>query len=109
MDTGNHPQKKCSLISTMNIIGGKWKLPALWYLAQSPQRYNQLKRCINGITNTMLTRSLRDLEHDGLIKRIQHDVMPPQVEYRITEHGNAVLSAVQIIAQWGKEKIDGHD
>lgn len=63
-------KEKCPIVATMNIIGGKWKIPILWYLAQAPHRYNQLKRCLAGITNIMLTRALRDLEKDGLVKRI---------------------------------------
>ncbi|EXG84564.1 putative transcriptional regulator [Clostridium sp. ASBs410] len=104
-----HHGENCPLVSTMNVIGGKWKIPILWYLAQSPQRYNQLKRCIDGITNTMLTRALRDLEEDGLVERIQYEVIPPQVEYRISEKGNAIMPAVKIIESWGKNwLIDGY-
>ncbi len=94
--------KNCLLVSTMNIIGGKWKIPILWYLSQSPRRYNELKRCIGGITNVMLTRSLRGLEEDGLVERIQYEIIPPQVEYRISEKGNAIMPAIKIISEWGE-------
>ncbi len=90
----------CQLAIAMNMIGGKWKIPILWYLAQSPQRYNQLKRCVGNITNTMLTRALRDLEEDGLIERAQQETIPPQVTYSITQKGNAVIPAIQSIQQW---------
>lgn len=99
----NRKEETCPLVCTMNIIGGKWKIPILWYLAQSPRRYNELKRCVAGITNIMLTRSLRDLEENGLVERIQYEVIPPQVEYRISEKGNAIIPALKIIGDWGKK------
>lgn len=100
------PTKKCPIVSTMNIIGGKWKVPILWYIAESPQRYNQLRNRINGITNAMLTRSLRDLEENGLITRIQFDVIPPHVEYHITDKGLEIIPAIQLIREWGMSHAD---
>ena len=97
------PQRlNCPLVATMNMIGGKWKIPILWYLAQAPRRYNELKRCIWEITNIMLTRSLRDLEEDGLIERIQYGEIPPHVEYRISKKGHAILPAINHMEEWAK-------
>lgn len=99
-------QISCPLVSTMNIIGGKWKVPILWYLSQGPFRYNQLRQQMDCITNVMLTRSLRDLEEEGLILRIQHNVIPPHVEYRITAKGEAIIPAIRLIADWGNAHLD---
>lgn len=101
MIDNDRKEENCPLVSTMSIIGGKWKIPILWYLNQSPRRYNELKRCIGGITNVMLTRALRDLENDGLVERTQYEVIPPQVEYRISDKGRAIIPAVEIIEDWG--------
>lgn len=102
MAEGNHHLKKCTLAVTMDIIGGKWKVPILWYLSLSPQRYNQLKRCLGSVTNVMLTRALRDLEKDGFVERIQYEVIPPRVEYRISEKGSGMMPAIRLIEEWGR-------
>lgn len=102
MAEGNNHLKKCSLAITMDIIGGKWKVPILWYLFLSPQRYNQLKRCLGSVINVMLTRALRDLEKDGFVKRIQYEVIPPRVEYRISEKGSGMMPAIRLIEEWGR-------
>ena len=71
----------CPLENALKLIGGKWKIPILCSLHQDgTTRYNELKRKINGITNTMLASSLKELENDGLIFRKQYDEMPVRVE-----------------------------
>lgn len=63
---------KCTIVRTLEILGGKWRLAIIWYLSMNKSlRYNELKRHIGGITNIMLTRSLQDLEKHGIVKRIQ--------------------------------------
>jgi DNA-binding HxlR family transcriptional regulator len=63
--------KECPILYSMSIIGSKWKIPVMWYLMLNDgQHYNELKRSIGAITNTMLTKSLRELEKDGLLKRV---------------------------------------
>lgn len=84
----------------MELIGGKWKLQILCALqVDGPIRYNELKEKINGITNTMLSSSLKKLEADGLVHRKQYNVMPVRVEYSATE---AVATLVPILLQLGK-------
>lgn len=91
---------KCPLATAMEIIGGKWKLQILCALQiDGPIRYNELKDKINGITNTMLSSSLKKLEADGLVRRKQYNVMPVRVEYSTTE---AVANLVPILMQLGK-------
>lgn len=93
------------ILHALNIIGGKWRLPILQLLLDGSQRYNQLRRKLNGITNIMLTRSLQDLEEYGLIKRIQYSEIPPHVEYFLTEHTRKLIPAIMSIEVWGKEQI----
>lgn len=99
----------CPVIHALNIIGGKWKLPVLWYLANNPNgiRYNELKRRLNGITNIMLTRSLRELEEDGVVTRIQYSDVPPHVEYSLTEQGEKLIPALLTIKEWGENLHSG--
>ena len=79
-------QEKCGVIYALELIGGKWRLPVLWKLSkQETIRYNELRRQLPGVTNTMLTRVLVDLEANGLVVRQAYEQVPPHVEYRLTE------------------------
>ncbi|MFT8310908.1 MAG: helix-turn-helix domain-containing protein [Sporolactobacillus sp.] len=95
----------CPVIYALTIIGGKWKLPLLWHLAnnQNSIRYNELKRRLDGITNIMLTRSLRELEKDGLVTRVQYSEIPPHVSYSLTEQGEMLMPALLAIKKWGEQ------
>lgn len=94
----------CPLTFALNLIGGKWRLPIIWALNQrGPMRYNELKRSIKGITNMMLTQSLKDLESYGIVYRKQYMEIPPRVEYSLTENGENLISALKVLAHWGNE------
>lgn len=98
--------KKCAVTHALEIIGGKWRLPIIWELsAQESIRYNELKRRLDGITNIMLTRALQGLEENGLVRRLELCQVPPHVEYSLTESCNQLLPALEIINEWGKEKL----
>lgn len=99
-------ETKCPLIYALEIIGQKWKLPIMWYLFDNDFiRYNELKRKVNGITNMMLTKSLKELEEHNLILRIQYETIPPKVEYALTERGKALLPALKELSIWGEEQL----
>ena len=92
----------CPLQTSLKIIGGKWKIPILCALCQDgPTRYNALRRKIDGITNTMLAASLRELETDGLVRRVQYMEMPVRVEYAPTEARAALVPILRQLAAWG--------
>ena len=95
--------ERCPILHALDIIGQKWKLPILWYLHESETtRYNELKRRMPGITNTMLTKSLRELEEAGLVNRNQYDTVPPRVEYSLTADGKALLPTLNELYRWGE-------
>lgn len=98
--------KKCPILCAMDVIGSKWKLPIVWYLHEKENtRYNELKRRIPGITNIMLTKSLRELENDGLVVRRELISAPPKVvEYSLTPLGKEWIPALNELYIWG-EKI----
>lgn len=99
-------ETKCPLIYALNIVGAKWKLPIMWYVLKSePIRYNELKRQVKGITNTMLTKSLRELEEHGLIIRNEYDTNPPKVEYSLSEQGKALLPTFDALSVWGEAQM----
>jgi len=99
-------ERNCVMIYAMEVIGGKWKLPIIWklYLNKS-MRYNELKRSLTGITNIMLTRSLRSLEENGLVNRVEFNQIPPRVEYKLTDDCLQLVPALKTIFNWGKEKM----
>jgi DNA-binding HxlR family transcriptional regulator len=83
-------------------VGGKWKIPILCALHQDgTTRYNELKRKIRGITNTMLVSSLKELEENGLIHREQHMEMPVRVEYTLTDICLDLMPILKQLAHWG--------
>lgn len=102
----NHP-KNCPMTYAMNIIGGKWRLPIIWALHKiGVMRYNALDRQIEGITNMMLTQSLRELESNGIIHRKQYMEIPPRVEYELTAEGKSLIPALKALASWGQAQMD---
>ena len=94
----------CPLTYALSLIGGKWRLPIIWALSQKGiMRYNELERSIDGITNMMLTQSLKELEANGIVNRKQFMEVPPRVEYSLTEEGEALIPALKALAHWGKQ------
>ncbi|MCL2137178.1 MAG: helix-turn-helix transcriptional regulator [Coriobacteriia bacterium] len=92
----------CPLTKTMGLIGGKWKIAILCALrTDGTTRFNSLKRKINGITNTMLASSLKELEESGLVLRTQYLEMPVRVEYSTTSACDELMPILQQLAVWG--------
>lgn len=97
--------EKCPVIRALDILGGKWRLAIIWELSRyESMRYNELKRHLCGITNIMLTRSLKALEQHELVIRKEYCEIPPHVEYSITENCRYLLPALEIINEWGKAR-----
>ena len=91
----------CPLQQAMEMIGGKWKLSILCSLmVDGSTRYNDLKRKLKGISNTMLAKSLKELEDDGLLTRTEYLEVPVRVQYEITEKGLALGPILVQLAQW---------
>ena len=93
----------CPILYAMEIIGQKWKLPILWYIADAENqtlRYRELERKVVGITATMLTKCLRELEADDLVHRAHYPTIPPTVEYSLTERGKTLIPALESVYQW---------
>ncbi len=100
----NTDYSKCHVDTTLTVIGGKWKPIILWHLNQSsPLRFNELEKRIEGITQKMLTQQLREMEKDKLIARKVYAVVPPKVEYSVTDHGKSLNKVLYELAQWGEK------
>jgi DNA-binding HxlR family transcriptional regulator len=98
----NHvTNKACPVTFTLDIIGGRWKPLILWQLTPSSKRYNEIRKGIPNITEKMLIEKLKELEADGLVMRKALPVVPPHVEYTLSEKGKTLCPVLDAIAQWG--------
>lgn len=94
----------CTLLSgTLTRFGEKWTSVAVMLISFGTRRFNQLRRELPGISQQMLTRTLRGLERDGMITRKVHATVPPVVEYTITDLGMAMAERVKALGQWAME------
>ncbi len=94
--------------ATLEVIGGKWKVVILCYLTKGTRRTGQLKRLMPGITQKMLTQQLRELENDGIIRRVIYNQVPPRVEYSLTEYGQTLSETLDALCKWGETHIDNN-
>ena len=102
----------CKEINQMlGRLGDKWTVMTITMLVQQPRRFNELKRLIGGISQQMLTRTLRSLESDGLVSRQVHPTIPPQVEYSLTPLGHSLAQPLLALSTWVLDNmaaIHGH-
>ena len=91
----------CPVATTVQIIGSKWKLLILRNLMQRPWRFNELRKDLDGISQKVLTDSLRSLESDGIVTRMVYPEVPPRVEYSLSELGETIRPILDAMAVWG--------
>lgn len=91
----------CPVAETLELIGGKYKALILWHLSAGPCRFSELRKQIPRATAKMLTQQLRELEMDQLIHREVFPVIPPRVEYSLTELGKSLLPILTSMRDWG--------
>ena len=97
-----NPKENCPVSKTLELLGGKWTSRVIYELEKAEQlRFGQLKKNLAGITNTMLSSSLKLLEARGIVERRQFNEVPLRVEYSLTEAGNAMLPIYYEMAKWG--------
>ena len=95
------PANDCPVTHCLSLIGGKWKPVILFCIAGGVDRFGAMQRAIPAVTKQMLTQQLRELEKDGLINRKVFAVVPPRVEYSLTERGRSILLVVRAMSEWG--------
>jgi DNA-binding HxlR family transcriptional regulator len=97
----------CEKELTLSIIGGKWKMLIIWHLGkEGTKRFGELKSLMPGITQRMLTSQLRDLEEHLIIHREVYPVVPPKVEYSLTDYGESLLPILDAMYEWGSNYIE---
>ncbi len=101
------PHDSCPVREVLNRVGDKWSVFIVGLLADGPKRFSELRRTIEGISQRMLTLTLRGLERDGLVTRTVYPTIPPRVEYQLTELGRTLRKPIQSLAKWAQENREG--
>ena len=86
---------------TMDVLSGKWKIAIIGSLTFGEKRFKELQRDVDGITAKMLSKELKDLEINQLVKRTVFDTKPVTVEYRLTDHGHSLEKIIDELVRWG--------
>lgn len=92
--------------SVLTIVGDKWTVMIVMVLTEHPRRFNDIKRTIGGISQQMLTRTLKALERDGMVSRTVRPTLPPQVEYALTDLGYSLAEPLQALGVWAGGHLD---
>lgn len=101
-----NPVSGCPLTAALAAVGGKWKLIIVYWLAESPKHFAELRRAMPGISQKVLTQQLRELVGDGIVQRHPMGAVPSPVKYSLTEYGQSVLPLVEGVLLWGRAHIE---
>lgn len=96
----------CPVVATLDMIGGKYKAIILWHLLDTTLRFGELRKLIPQATPKMLTQQLRELENDNLVIRTVYPVVPPKVEYSLSDLGRSIKPIMTAIYHWGGEYMN---
>ncbi|MBW0272261.1 transcriptional regulator [Nocardia sp. MH4] len=91
----------CGMSLAIDVVGGKWKLHLMWVLGAGPQRFGQIRRLLDGVSEKVLTENLRQLEGAGVVHREVYPEIPPRVEYSLTPLGETLRLALEPLENWG--------
>ena len=104
-DSPASPGFTCGLDATLRIIAGKWKPLIVYFLAQGPNRYGELRRAVRGVSDKMLIQHLKELEADGIVARTDYKEVPPRVDYTLTPLGHTLADALAPLCAWGSDNM----
>lgn len=105
MEKKYHSISECPITATIDVIGGKWKPILIWVLLEKPYRFGELHKMIPAIALKVLSRQLKELEEDGIVKRQVFAEVPPRVEYSLTPKGRSLSDVMLLLSDWSKEHI----
>ncbi|MFC1408823.1 winged helix-turn-helix transcriptional regulator [Streptacidiphilus sp. N1-12] len=106
LPVSSYAEEDCGIREVLDRIGDKWSVLVIVELTPGVRRFRQLQRALPGISQRMLTLTVRRLERDGLVARTVHPTVPPQVEYRLTDLGNSFTHMVKALAEWSADHRD---
>ena len=101
LTTGGCPKTALSIRDALEALEGRWKLLILFALSSGPRRFKQISKEVTGITDKTLSKELKNLEANKLLRRDVYDTFPPTVEYTITEHGKSLEKVMEELHYWG--------
>ena len=101
----NEAHADCAIRGVLDRLGDKWSYLLILKLAKGPQRFGELRRAVDDISQRMLTETLRSLQRDGLVNRTVYPTTPPSVEYRLTALGQSLLEPMQGLVAWADRQL----
>ena len=105
IDTPSVFNAKCGSQRVLDLIANRWTALVIYALSKGTQRYSELQRMVGGVSQKMLTQTLRNLERNGLVKRQVYPVVPPKVEYSLTPIGQTLIEPLRAICKWAEEHV----
>jgi len=100
------PHEKFGPRGVLELVADKWSILVIYHLHDKTLRHSQLKRLLDGVSSRMLTVTLRKLEENGLVDRTVYPVVPPKVEYRLTELGLSLVKPLKMLCEWADNHLD---
>jgi Predicted transcriptional regulators len=97
---------KCPMVLVQDIVSGKWKILILWYLSYSKLRFSDIQRKLPNVSQKVLSRQLKSMEEDNIIHRKVYPVVPPKVEYSLTDVGKRLIPILEMMHKFGAELLE---
>jgi DNA-binding HxlR family transcriptional regulator len=99
-----HSPSGCPAEATLDLLGGKWRPMIIYWLLPGPVRFNELQRRLGSVTHRTLSKTLREMEADGLVTRRDYGEIPPRVDYSLTPHGRSLEPVLRAMEQWAQNQ-----
>ena len=98
----------CPAETTLDFLSGKWRPMVIFWLMEGALRFNELQRRLGAITHRTLSKTLKEMEVDGLVQRRDYGEIPPRVDYALTDRGRSLKPVLQAMEEWGRVQADGN-
>lgn len=95
----------CPVQATSNVFAGKWKVLIVWHLGFGSRRFAEIRDLLPGVSEKVLAAQLRELEHDGVLRRISAETVPPRVDYLLTDAGKELITVMEAMCAWGTKYL----
>ena len=95
----------CPVAATANVMSGKWKVLIVWHLSFQSRRFSELRNLLPGVSEKVLTAQLKELERDGVLRRLSADTVPPRVDYELSDAGRELVTVMEAMCAWGTKHL----